>query len=161
MTEIVAARLVPAPPEAVFAFLADLANHWWLATRFVEVVDLDPSVDGHGGGRVRVRGPLGLRRTALTRVEHARTPQLVVGSARVGRRTRARVSWTLGARGAGTWVRLAATVERASTLDRLLLRAGGRAWLEGRFAGTLARLDEIAIGESGAFERTRLGGYPA
>lgn len=159
MTEIVAARLVSVPPEAVFVFLSDLANHWWLATRFVEVVDLDPSVDGHGGGRVRVRGPLGLRRTAVTRVEHMRASQLVVGSARVGR-TRARVSWTLEARGAGTWVRLAATVERASTLDRLLLRAGGRAWLERRFAGTLARLDEIAIEESSVFERTTLGAYP-
>ena len=41
--------LIPAGREAVFAFLADLANHWDLADRWVEVVSLTPA---HDGGRV-------------------------------------------------------------------------------------------------------------
>jgi len=50
-------------------FLSDLTNHSLLATRFVEVIDLDPV-----GGRVRVRGPGGLHQTAVTRMERTRGP---------------------------------------------------------------------------------------
>lgn len=155
MNEITVARFVPATAPGVFAFLSDLANHGRLANRFVEVLDLDASTDGQGGARVRVHGPLGLRRTAVTRVEHAHPPQLIVGSASIGGRTRARVSWTivspiLDDREAATWVHLGATVERMGAVDHLLLCAGGRAWLERCFAEALVRLAHIALTEPAA-----------
>ena len=63
MTDIGASEVVPAPREAVFEFLSDLGNHWAVAGRWIEVV----AVDGKGdGGHVRIRGPLGLHRTAVT-----------------------------------------------------------------------------------------------
>ena len=146
--DVEAAAVIPAAPEEVFAFLSDLRNHWRLADRFVEVVTLESSEVGHAdGGTVRVRGPLGLRRTATTRVVAAREPRLMIGTAELAGGTRARVSWFLGKRLNSTRVRLAAEIERASLLDRVLLALGGRWWLRRRFASTLERLAaEFALG---------------
>ena len=139
--DVEAAALIPASPEEVFEFLSDLRNHWRLADRFVEVVTLETSEGGAAdGGTVRVRGPLGLRRTATTRVVAAREPRLMIGTAELHGGTRARVSWVLGRRMSNTRVRLAAEIERAGNLDRALLALGGRWWLRRRFASTLERL---------------------
>ena len=148
--DVEAVGIVPAPPEAVFEFLSELGNHWRIAGRMVDVVSLDE--DG-AGGTVRLRGPLGVRRTARTHVSAARAPRLLIGTAEVGSDTRARVSWTLAGRVGETRVRLAAHVERSSAVDRLLLRLGGRAWLQHRFRDTLEHLaarfeDPAAEGEA-------------
>lgn len=152
--DIEAAALVPAPPEEVFAFLSDLANHWRLTGRGVRVVELD---GGGNGGAVRIQGPLGIGRTARTRVTAAREPRLMIGIAELRGGTRARVSWTLAGRVNQTRVRLAADVEKASTFDRVLLAIGGRAYMRRLFRRTLERLaerfDEHAV--SGASRRAR------
>jgi hypothetical protein len=55
--------------------------------------------------------------------------------------TRARIGWTLAAHPDGTAVTVEAVVERAAPLDALLLRCGGRRWLERRLlAGAVADL---------------------
>ena len=141
--DIAANAHVAAPADEVFDFLSDLENHWLVADRFIEVVSLDrPGGGAATGGRVLMRGPLGLRRTAATRVVEAEPPRRMSGTAVVGRRTRARITWTLSAvrDGHGTDVRLAAAIDAAGPLDRALLVLGGRGWLEARFAGTLAVL---------------------
>jgi hypothetical protein len=137
--------LVPAGRDAVYAFLADLANHWDLADRWVEVVSLTPA---HDGGRVTVRGPLGLRRTVDTRVDDVEPPGRIEGTARLGR-TRAVVRWELRPEPRGTRVHLVATVLAAGPLDRLLLAAGGRAWLRRRFTVTLSRLAQTVAARQG------------
>jgi uncharacterized protein YndB with AHSA1/START domain len=142
---IQAETVVPAPREEVFAYLARLDNHWRLTDDRVEVVSLDhpdgaPSGE-FDGGMVRICGPLGLGRTAQTRVESAEPPASMSGTARIGSRTLAHVSWSLSPDGEGaTRVRLAAQVESASPLDRLLLTLGGRAWMRGMFVHALDRL---------------------
>ena len=50
----------------MFAFLSDLRNHWRLEPHFLELDDV-----GARGGRVRIKGPLGLSRVARTAVESA------------------------------------------------------------------------------------------
>ena len=155
--DVEAAALVQAPPDEVFAFLSDLRNHWRLADRFVEVLTLETSDGGPArGGQVRVRGPLGMRRTATTRVVAAREPRLMIGTAELAGGTRARVSWVLARRLSATRVRLVAEIERAKLLDRVLLALGGRWWLRRRFASTLDRL-------AGEFARRAetAGGEPA
>jgi uncharacterized protein YndB with AHSA1/START domain len=137
--DIEAAALIPAPPEEVFEFLCDLANHWRLAGGHLTVVSLDGAGDG---GIVRINGPLGLRRRAHTRVTASRQPRLMIGIAELEGGTRARVSWTLAGRMNQTRVRLAADVEHASALDRLLLALGGRLWMRRVFRHALARLAE-------------------
>ncbi len=137
MMEIAAERPMPGSPDHVFAYLADLRNHWELTGRAITVVALD----GHDRGCVRLHGPLGIRRTALTRLMTVEAPWLIAGAAVVGRRTVARVTWTLAPAGSGTRVRLAATIGVAGPCDRALLALGGRRWLSRRFATVLARLE--------------------
>lgn len=144
---IAAEALVPAPAEEVFGYLSDLRNHWELADRFIEVVSLERSADAGEagpatGGRVRIRGPFGLRRTAATRVVAVEPTHRMAGCAHVGRRTTAEVRWTLNAGRGRTRVRLEARVLGAGVLDRVLLGLGGRAWLRRSFAGVLARLGQ-------------------
>lgn len=137
-----AEAVVRAPREAVFAFLADLENHWRLAQPFVQVLELSGPEGARDGGRVRIRGPLGVGRVARTRVEEVSAPERLRGRADVGA-TAAAVCWTLEPAGAHTHVTLAAEVVRATALDRMLLAAGGGWWLRRRFAATLARLDAL------------------
>ena len=134
-----AQREIAVPRERVFEFLADLNNHWLLADRFIEMVRLDASGTG---GRVRLRGPLGLRRTATTRVDELEEPEFVRGSAGIGETTCGTVCWTLGETAAGTLVTLDVQADRLARADALLLRLGGRRWLRGVFARILVRLEE-------------------
>ena len=138
--DIQATAVVPAPSQEVFGFLDDLGNHWIVADRFVEVVDLHRPAGRAEGGTVRLRGPLGMRRSVVTRVAAVKPPRLLIGTAELGSGTRARVSWALAEHRGTTRVRLAARVERCSRLDRALLALGGRWWLRRRFAATLAGL---------------------
>ena len=134
-----AQREIAVPRERVFEFLADLNNHWLLADRFIEMVRLHESGTG---GRVRLRGPLGLRRTATTRVDELGEPDFVRGSASIGEVTHGTVCWTLEETDTGTLVTLDVEAERLSRMDALLLRLGGRRWLRGIFARILVRLEE-------------------
>lgn len=127
-----------APQDAIFALLADMAGHWALADQWTEVCELDS-----GGGTIRLRGPLGIRRIVRVRVRRRELPRLVEGEARLGERTRARVAWELAADGGRTSVTLSAWVERASWGDRVLLAAGGRRWLQRRFRAALRRLEPV------------------
>lgn len=131
---IVASTWVGRPPEEIYALLADLREHWRLAGRWVQALEL-----GDDGGVVRLRGPLGVTRTARTRVVLAEAPGLLAGEAVLGA-TRANVSWLLRTEGEGTRVTLRADVVEATSGDRLLLALGGRKWLRARFRVTLARL---------------------
>ena len=113
------------------------ANHWRLIDRWAHIAH----VGGDGrSATVRLRGPLGMRRTARTQIVAAIAPFAMVGEARVGRRTIGRVRWTLARDGAGTIVTLAAHVPAAGPFDHALLALGGRRWLRRRFAGALALL---------------------
>jgi hypothetical protein len=134
---ICARRHLAAAPEAAYAFLADLDNHWRLIDRWAQIAGV--SHDGLGA-TVRLRGPLGVRRTVRTRVLVASAPRELDGEARVGRRTVGRVHWSLTPEGDGTLVVLSATVPTASGVDRALLALGGRRWLRRRFAAALRQL---------------------
>lgn len=134
-----AQRQIAVPRERIFEFLADLNNHWLLADRFIKMVRLDAS---GAGGRVRLQGPLGLHRTATTRVDELEEPEFVRGSAGIGGTTHGTVCWTLEEAGSGTLVTLDVRADRLSRTDSLLLRIGGRRWLRGVFARILVRLEE-------------------
>lgn len=141
--DIEATTEVAAPPERVFEFLADLRNHWRLERRFVDLQDI-----GMRSGRVRVKGPLGLSRSARTEVVEAVAPVegrgRLRGRAEVGRRTVGLVAWDLEpAPGGGTRVRLAAAAPQAGVRDRVLLAIGGRVWLGLLFRRALRRLGEV------------------
>jgi hypothetical protein len=131
---IIATARLESRPQAVYALLSDLGEHWRLADPWVDPVELGPD-----GGVVRLTGPLGISRTVRTRVVHTEAPVLLAGEAALGA-TRAAVRWRLVADGEGTRVELRADVLEAGFADRLLLALGGRRWLRGRFRATLRRL---------------------
>jgi hypothetical protein len=146
---IAADDVVPASPEEAFEFLSRLENHWRLANRWIRVVHLE-GPDGGQGGAVRIHGPLGLSRTARTTVLRADPPREMCGSAEVGSKTRARVTWTLIPEGRVTRVHLRAEVLEAGALDRLLLALGGGAWLRAHFRSVIARLGEVMADDRAA-----------
>jgi uncharacterized protein YndB with AHSA1/START domain len=133
--------VISAPRERVFAFLADLENHWLITDRFVRVLSLDGPAGARRGGQVRIRAPFGLSRIASIRVEEARPPAELIGSAAVGDGTKAEVRWSLAEEGAGTRTELTARLIFASRRDRLLWVAGGRFWMRRRLQRALAGLE--------------------
>jgi uncharacterized protein YndB with AHSA1/START domain len=137
-TVIAASRVISSPPERVFEFLSDLHNHWRLDAHFVEVEHVDPDGDG---GRVRLRGLLGMGRTAHTRVEEAVPNSRLRGRADIGRGTVGRVAWDIEPVDRGSRVALAAVVERAGLLDRAILALGGRRYLRQILTRTLENLE--------------------
>jgi Polyketide cyclase / dehydrase and lipid transport len=142
---IEAKAVVPAPREEVFAYLADFRNHCRLLDPWIDVLSFEPA-DGSDpdaparGGRVRMRGPLGVSRTATTRVVAVEPPARLAGTAEVGHRTLARVGWTLEPAEDSTEVTLTAEVERVGPFDWVLLLLGGAAWMRRRFRSVLAML---------------------
>jgi hypothetical protein len=135
---------VCAPPKRLYEFLSTLDNHWLLADRFVSLVRLHGPVDSRTGGEIMIRGPWGLRRHARTWLDLDDHGLRVVGTAAVGRRTRARVTWTLTPIPEGADVELTATILTASLVDRALLVVAAP-WLRRRFLGAIERLEAEAV----------------
>jgi carbon monoxide dehydrogenase subunit G len=136
---------IAAPRDDLFAFLADLENHWRLTGRGVEVVELAGPQGARTGGVVRLCGPLGIRRTVATQVVEVDAPSSMKGSARLGSGTEATVRWRLESLcGAKTRVLLEAEVSRVGLLDRLLLLAGGARWMRRLVVSVLSRLARVA-----------------
>ena len=137
-----AVRVIGAPREQVFTFLADLENHWLITDRFVRVLSLDGPAGARRGGQVRIRAPFGLSRTATIQVEESHPPAELIGSAAVGDGTKAEVRWRLSEEGSGTRAELSAELLSASRRDRMLWVGGGRLWMRRRLRRALAGLDE-------------------
>ena len=137
MRPLSAEREVRRSPEQVYAFLAELENHWRLDDQLLRLERLD---QGAGASRIVIRGPLGLRRTAHIRLTDSEPSRRVVGTAEVGSRTQARVTWTITRQTRGSLVAIEALVLHAGPLDRALLATGGRLWMRRRFARVLEQL---------------------
>lgn len=114
--ELQVSTLAEMQAERAFAFLARLENHWELSDRF-ELRSLDP--DGQGA-QLRVRGPLGLRRDVVTRVERVDAPRTMEGSARSGS-SRGRVRWQVVPLGPhGSELTLTLVFDRLTPVERVL-----------------------------------------
>ena len=148
MRSALASADVALPAERAFAFLADLGNHWRLASRWIEVVELRPATGPAEGATVILSGPFGMSRTVHTTVQSTDPPCAIRGHGRSGR-THADVAWRLDDRGdRGDRVRVAVevTLVRAELRDRIVWSAGGRRWLAARLAQTLADLEASVAG---------------
>lgn len=138
-----AERLVSAAPAEAYRFLAHLPNHHLISDRHLRLMSLAAD---HRGGVVEIRGPLGLRRTARTRVTRTFPPHDWGGEAAIGDRILAHVDWHIaphpGGCRAATTARISLTVRiaRAGVADRILLRLA-RPWLVRRLGGWLRSLD--------------------
>jgi hypothetical protein len=120
------AATIAAPPEQVFTFLRSLDRHWGLIGGRAEPLRADS--DG-AGYLLRLRGPLGIRRTVQTHITTLQEPVLLVGRIEAGRRTRATLSWAVRGRGQSSRVVLAAQIDSIGPIDRALLYVGGHWWV--------------------------------
>jgi hypothetical protein len=132
-----AALLVRAPADAVYDFLERLPNHALITGDGLRLEGV--AADGMSA-LISMRGPLGIRRTARTRVTARNRPRGFGGTAAVGRRTVAYVHWAIEYADADSLVTLTATILRAGALDRLLLTIGGTQWLARSFDRAVALL---------------------
>jgi Polyketide cyclase / dehydrase and lipid transport len=128
---------VASTPEEVYAFLARLENHWRLNDEYLRMESLRPD---RRGATVSLRGPAGLRRTALTEVTTAHAPHRFGGTVTTTTRTRAGAWWTIEPNPSGARVSLSAAIAPRGFVDRVLLALGGRWWLERRCERVVARL---------------------
>jgi hypothetical protein len=140
--QITAASELHHAPQAVFDFLADLRNHALLAPGWVELRSRDLGTELPVHAIVRLRGPLAIRRTATTAIVDAREPAVIAGRARIGKRTRASISWTIAGQRYRTSVSLRVIVEETAFLDSVVLRLGGQRWLQKRLAHALVCLGD-------------------
>jgi hypothetical protein len=144
LIRIQADKEMSAPAHTLHAFLAALDNHWLLTDRFVSIVSLHGPVQSRTGGEITIRGPWGLHRHARTWLEADDHPERLSGTALVGRRTVAQVTWALTPIPGGTAVELAASILEASVLDRVLLLVASP-WLRRRFLAAIVRLEELVV----------------
>jgi hypothetical protein len=141
--EIVSVRReISIPRHEAFMFLRDLENHWALTGAAIAIRELSGPFGARTGAVVRLRGPLGLGRSARTLVLEATEPCSMLGLAEVGGGTLAAIGWRLDESATGTLVELRAEIVRLAPLDRVLWRLGARRWMLRLFARTLAALEE-------------------
>jgi hypothetical protein len=127
----------------IYAFLADYRNHRLLAGRRIGLLELSGGTETMHG-LMLLRGPLLIRRRVRTHLSEACQPDLLMGRARVGRCTRAVVRWDLEAQECRcTRVSLTAEVLAAGRLDRLILKLGGRRWIQTLFVQSIERLSSL------------------
>jgi polyketide cyclase/dehydrase/lipid transport protein len=136
--DVRASARIHASAEAVYGFLAELANHQRLSDHRFRLHQL--SADRRSA-QIVMRGPFGIRRTARTTVTDLVPYRRVGGTATVGRRTAGQLRWTIvPAAEGGSRVALTATVVRLGTVDRMLYRLGGRRWLARGFESVIVLL---------------------
>lgn len=135
--EVRAARSIPGAPERIFRFLESLDHHLDLIDERVDRVASDPA-----GARVRLRGPLGVRRTIGITLIYADSPDTVVTSVQSEGGTRGAIRWSIQHSDGGSWVQVVGHAGSLAPLDRLLVRLGARRWLTRSLELVLERLDQ-------------------
>jgi len=140
--------VVSAPPEQVFDYLADIANHAEFTDHFLvdwHLTRID-SVGQGAGARFRIKAPgsrFSWQDVTLAEVER---PHRIVEVGRTGKNNRIR---TLGvyelapAAAGATRVRYTLQTQPATFADRLLEGLGARAWVRRQNRKALRRLRRI------------------
>src|SRR4029079_17256442 len=119
-----------------------LDRHRLLTDNGMRIVHLDGPPGRRSGGLVELRGPLGLRRTARTRVGGAEFPTQLWGAAETPCGSRADLRWRLKPGEDGTRVRIEVEIDPGRR-DSWLPTVGGRRWLRRRLDIALRRLATV------------------
>ena len=133
------------PPEDVFAYLSDIANHPEFTDHFLKDWRLTrtDSVGRGAGARFRVDAPRRRFSWADITFIEVLPPRRIVAVGRGGKfnRIKTYMAWTLSpAAGGGTRVELETETEPAMPSDRLLDLFGRRGWFRRRAGKSLRRL---------------------
>ncbi len=150
------------PREAVFEYLADVANHAEFTDHFVENFRLlrEDSYGRGAGARFKVRkrfNRFGWGDFTFIEVD---PPRRIVAVGRAGKYNRVKTyfEWTLEPAGSGTKVQLTAESEPAQPSDRLFDPLGGSGWFRRKANRALRRLQTILEDGSGRGARATVAG---
>jgi hypothetical protein len=147
MRPVEASRVIDAPREQVFDYLADIANHVEFTDHFVEDFRLERLESRGVGAAARFRLSLGLSsiwcEAVLTELDR---PYAVVAEGRGARlgRIEVRTDYRLTTHDQGmTRVGLTFSTVPATRVDRLREALGARTWLAYQHRRALRRLQQI------------------
>ena len=146
------------PPEEVFEYLADIANHAEFTDHFLTDWRLT-RVDSYGqgaGARYRMRAPMNRFAWGDVTFIEVKPPWRIVAAGRSGKYNRVKTwtTWELSpAAGGSTRVEMTSETEPAMPSDRLAEMFSGRGWFKRRSSKALRRLRSIL--EEGADRGTR------
>ncbi len=151
------------PPEQVFEYLADIANHAEFTDHYLvdwHLTRENPYGAG-AGARFRVKAPLSRFSWADMSFSELQAPSRIVERGRGGKFNRVQMlsTYTLspGPSG-GTTVEYTLQTEPMMLSDRLLLVLGGRAWTRRQAAKAMRRLRTILEHDRGRGTRASVAG---
>lgn len=148
MNPVTVSVVIARPPEEVFDYLADLANHAEFTDHYLKDWRLtrEQSAGRGAGARYRVAAPLNRFSWADTTLTEVRRPFRIVEEGRGGKFNRIGVrsvyELSPGARNT-TRVELTSETEPAMLSDRIMESLGARAWLRRQNARAMRRLRSI------------------
>ena len=162
MDPVTVSVLIAKPPEEVFDYLADVANHQEFTDHFLKHFRLysENSYGQGAGARFKVEkrfNRFGWGDFTFIEVE---PPRRIVAVGRAGKYNRVKTyfEWTVAPAGRGTKVELTAESEPAQPSDRLFDPLGGRGWFRRRANRSLRRLQTILEDGSGRGPRATVAG---
>lgn len=163
MDPVTVSVLIAKPPEEVFEYLADVANHPEFTDHFIESFRLtrEDSYGRGAGARFKVRkrfNRFGWGDFTFIEVE---PPRRIVAVGRAGKYNRVKTyyEWVVSpATGNSTRVELTAESEPAQPSDRLFDPLGGARWFRRRANHALRRLQTILEDGSGRGARATVAG---
>jgi uncharacterized protein YndB with AHSA1/START domain len=150
--------VISAPPERVFDYLQDIANHPQFTDHYLvdwHLTRID-SVGTGAGARFRVKAPGNRFSWADVTFAEVERPHRIVEVGRAGKYNRVR---TLGvyelapAAAGATRVRFTLQTVPAALSDRLMEALGGRSWFRRKNRRAMRRLRGILEGEGARGER--------
>jgi uncharacterized protein YndB with AHSA1/START domain len=135
------------PPEEVFAYLADIANHSEFTDHYLvdwHLTRVD-SVGTGAGARFRIKAPLNRFSWADVTFHECDAPHRILERGRGGKFNRIRMLGTfeLSPSGGGTKVEYTLETEVKLPSDKLMEVLGGRGWYRRKSTRAMRRLREI------------------
>lgn len=163
MDPVTASVTIDAPPEQVFDYLQDLANHPAFTDHYLVDWRLtrEDSIGRGAGARFRIKAPgnrFGWGDVTLVEVQR---PHKIVEAGRSGKGNRIRMLavYELSEASHGsTRLRFTLQTEPVMLSDRLMEALGGRAWIKRKNAKAVRRLRGIVEAGVGGGQRVTVAG---
>jgi len=160
---ITVSTTIAAPPERVFGYLADIANHAEFSDHYLVDWHLtnERSYGAGAGARFRVKAPLSRFSWADVSFAELESPSRIVERGHGGKYNRVQIlgTYALSRRDdGGTEVRYTLQTVPAMLSDRLLEVLGGRAWSRRQTTKAMRRLRSILEDDRGRGDRVSVAG---
>jgi uncharacterized protein YndB with AHSA1/START domain len=156
--------VIDRPPDEVFDYLVDIANHAEFSDHYLEDFRLtrEDSIGVGAGARFRVDAPLNRFSWADVTITEADRPRRIVERGRTGKFNRIRMlsTYELDAHGGSTKVSLTTETERPRLPSDRLLERFARGWFKRKQRKALKRMQAILEDGEQRGARATISGGP-